>query len=529
MLDANIKEQLKPTFSNLKSGVELVVFAGDDTKSKELLALAKDMAELSPLVSFSEGTDADERRPTLQVKAENADSSIRFSGVPMGHEFTSLILAVLHSGGHPMKVEPELIEQVRTIKGEFKFETFISLTCQNCPDVVQALNMMAVINPNISHVMIDGSVFPEEADSRKVMAVPTVFLNGEVFTQGRTSFAEIVNKIDSGASARQAESLNEKEPYEMLVVGGGPAGASAAIYSARKGIRTGIVTAKFGGQVLDTVGIENFISVKKTEGPKLVAHLEEHVKDYAVDVMRDQMASKIVAAEQVGGLISVELENGAVLKSRSIVLSTGARWREINVPGEKEYLGKGVAYCPHCDGPLFKGKRVAVVGGGNSGIEAAIDLAGLVGHVTVLEFGDTLRADAVLVRKAESLPNITIIKNAATTEITGDGDKVNAIHYTDRTNDESKTVELEGIFVQIGLIPNTEFLKDDIELSQHGEIIIDNRGATNVPGVFAAGDATTVPFKQIIIAMGAGSTAALGAFDYMIRSSAPAEEVSDAA
>ncbi len=531
MLDANIQKQLTQTFGNLKSGVELRVFADDSAKAKELVTLAKDMAGLSPLISFSEGTDAQERLPSLQVKAANADSSIRFAGVPMGHEFTSLILAVLHSGGHPMKVEPELIEQVRHIEGEFNFETFISLTCQNCPDVVQALNTMAVINPNITHVMIDGSVFPEEADARKVMAVPTVFLNGEVFTQGRTSFAEIVNKIDSGAAKRQAESLNKKEAFDVLVVGGGPAGASSAIYAARKGIRTGIVTSRFGGQVLDTVGIENFISVKKTEGPKLVAHLEEHVKDYDVDIMNDQKVSNLIPATQEGGLITVELENGATMQSRSVILSTGARWREINVPGEKEYTGKGVAYCPHCDGPLFKGKRVAVIGGGNSGIEAAIDLAGIVGHVTVLEFGDTLRADAVLVRKAESLPNIDIIMNAATTQILGDGEKVSSLGYTDRTTGDAKSINLEGIFVQIGLVPNTEFLKDGpVELSKHGEIIIGDRGNTNVPGVFAAGDATTVPFKQIIIAMGAGSTAALGAFDYMIRTPVPAEEaVSDAA
>ena len=529
MLDANIQQQLKQTFGNLKSGVVLSVFSNDCDKSKELVTLANDMAELSTLISVETGTDG-ERAPSLQVQGVGSNSHIFFAGVPMGHEFTSLILAVLHSGGHPMKVEPELIEQVRNLEGEFKFETFISLTCQNCPDVVQALNMMAVINPNISHVMVDGGVFTEEAESRKVMAVPTVFLNGEQFTQGRTSFAKIVSKIDTSAAKRQAASLNEKAPYDVLVVGGGPAGASSAIYSARKGIRTGIVTSRFGGQLLDTVGIENFISVKKTEGPKLVAHLEEHVREYDVDVISDQTASKLVAAEQAGGLISVELENGAVLQSRSIVLSTGARWREINVPGEKEYTGKGVAYCPHCDGPLFKGKRVAVIGGGNSGIEAAIDLAGLVGHVTVLEFGDTLRADAVLVRKAESLSNITIIKEAATTEITGDGEKVNGLVYTDRSTDESHTVELEGVFVQIGLIPNTEFLEGSIELSPHGEIEIDNRGATSVPGVFAAGDATTVPFKQIIIAMGAGSTAALGAFDYLIRSSVPTEEaVRDAA
>lgn len=529
MLDTNIQQQLKQTFANLKTGVALRVFADGSDKAKELTTLAEDMASLSPLITIESADGDQERKPSLQVQGINSDSNVRFAGVPMGHEFTSLILAILHNGGHPMKVEPELIEQVRNLDGEFRFETFISLSCQNCPDVVQALNSMAVINPNISHVMIDGSVFTEEAEARKILSVPTVFLNGEVFTQGRTSFADIVNKIDSGAAAKQAAKLNKKEPYDVLIVGGGPAGASSAIYAARKGIRTGIVTSRFGGQVLDTMGIENFISVQKTEGPKLVAHLEEHVKEYDVDIMSEQSVSKLIAAEQVGGLISVELENGATLQSRSVILSTGARWREINVPGEKEYMGKGVAYCPHCDGPLFKGKRVSVIGGGNSGIEAAIDLAGIVGHVTVLEFSDELRADAVLQRKAESLPNIDIITSAMTTEIAGNGDKVTGLNYTDRLTNEQHVVTLDGVFVQIGLIPNTEFLEGSIELSKHGEIVIGDRGNTSEPGVFAAGDATTVPFKQIIIAMGAGSTAALGAFDYLIRSSAPAEVIEEQA
>lgn len=523
MLDANIKKQLQPTFANLKTAVELVVFADDSAKSRELTELASEMAELSPLISYAAGDSDSERKPTLQVVSSEKDSAIRFSGVPMGHEFTSLILAVLHSGGHALKLEPEMIEQVKNIEGEYHFETFISLSCQNCPDVVQALNMMAVLNPQISHTMIDGGVFPDEADSRKVMAVPTVFLNGEQFSQGRIAIEDIVNRIDSGAADRAAKALNEKEPFELLVVGGGPAGASSAIYAARKGIRTGILAQRFGGQVLDTVSIENFISVKKTDGPKLSAHLEEHVRDYDVDIINSQSAANITAAEVAGDYFTVETESGGTLKARSVIVATGARWREMNVPGEQEYMGKGVAFCPHCDGPLFKGKKIAVIGGGNSGIEAAIDLANIVEHVTVLEFADTLRADEVLVRKADSLPNITIIKEAATSEVIGNGEKVTGLKYTDRSTNEEHSLELAGIFVQIGLIPNTEFLKGTAELSPRGELMIDDRGATTTPGIFGAGDCTTEPYKQIIIAMGGGATASLSAFDYLIRNNAPTD------
>jgi alkyl hydroperoxide reductase subunit F len=404
-------------------------------------------------------------------------------------------------------------EQIRNLKGEFHFETYISLSCQNCPDVVQALNLMAVLNPNITHTMIDGALFQKEVEERQIMAVPSVYLNGEHFGQGRMTLAEIVNKLDTGAAEKKAAELNAREPYEVLIVGGGPAGASAAIYAARKGIRTGVVAERFGGQVMDTVGIENFISVPYTEGPKLVASLEQHVKEYEVEVITEQSAAKLTKGE----LIEVELASGVTLKSRSVILATGARWREMNVPGEQEYRGKGVAYCPHCDGPLFKGKSVAVIGGGNSGIEAAIDLAGIVKDVTVLEFSDTLRADSVLVKKAESLPNITIIKQAMTTEVLGDGNKVIGLKYKDRKTDESHVVDVAGIFVQIGLVPNSEWLKNSLELTERGEIVIDSHGATSMPGVFAAGDVTATPYKQIIIAMGSGSTAALGAFDYLIR------------
>ena len=518
MLDANLKKQLDTYLQHIVNPIEISVSTDDSPKGKELHDLAVEIAEMSSKIGLI-NRDA-KRTPSIGIAAQGTEPRVEFAGIPMGHEFTSLVLALLQSGGHPSKADPALLEQIRNIQGEFHFETYISLSCQNCPDVVQALNLMATLNPNITHVMVDGALFQDEVEERQIMAVPTVFLNGETFGSGRMTLPEIVNKIDKGAAKRKAMELSQKEPFDVLVVGGGPAGASAAIYAARKGIRTGVVAERFGGQVMDTVGIENFISVPYTEGPKLVAQLEQHVKEYDVDLMTEQKASSLKGGEYV----EIGLENGATLRSRSVILSTGARWREMNVPGEQEYRGKGVAYCPHCDGPLFKGKRVAVIGGGNSGIEAAIDLAGIVEHVTVLEFADTLRADEVLQRKARSMANITIIKNAQTTEVRGDGKKATGLTYTDRVSGESKQLDVAGTFVQIGLIPNTEWLKDSgLQLSKFGEIEIDARGATSIPGVFAAGDATTEPFKQIIIAMGGGSTAALAAFDHLIRTADPAE------
>ncbi len=523
MLDANLKQQLSAYMANITQPVELVLSLDDGAKSAELDALAKDIASLSDKVSVIRADD-DKRRPSMMIRRAGTDIGVRFAGIPMGHEFTSLVLALLQVGGHPSKAAQELIAQVKDLDGDFAFETYFSLSCQNCPDVVQALNLMSVLNPRISHVAIDGALFQDEVTARKVMAVPMVFLNGEVFGQGRMELEQIVAKLDTGAEARAAEKIKAKDAFDVLVVGGGPAGAAAAIYAARKGIRTGIAAERFGGQVLDTMGIENFISVSHTEGPKLVAQLEQHVKEYDVDVMNLQRAEKLIPAKAEGGLHEVVLANGASLKAKTVILSTGARWRQMNVPGEDEYRNKGVAYCPHCDGPLFKGKRVAVIGGGNSGVEAAIDLAGIVAEVTLIEFDSQLRADAVLQNKLKSLPNVRIIVSALTTEVHGDGEKVTGLSYTDRTTDQLIHIPLEGIFVQIGLVPNSEWLKDTLALSPRGEIEVDAKGATSVPGVFAAGDVTTVPYKQIVIAMGEGSKAALSAFDHLIRLPVPADQ-----
>ncbi|PVX29521.1 alkyl hydroperoxide reductase subunit F [Sphingomonas pokkalii] len=515
MLDATLTQQLKGYLVNIREPIELVASLGDDAKSGELGDLLAQIATLSDKIDLVHAEDA--RKPSFLIRRKGTELGVRFAGIPMGHEFTSLVLALLQVGGHPSKAAQELIEQVRNIEGDFSFETYFSLSCQNCPDVVQALNLMAVLNPNIRHVAIDGALFKDEVEGRKVMAVPTVYLNGEPFASGRMDLEQIVAKIDTGAEARAAEKIKNKDPFEVLIIGGGPAGAAAAIYTARKGIRVGVAAERFGGQVLDTMGIENFISVSHTEGPKLVAQLEQHVKDYDVDVMNLQRAEKLIPAKREGGLHEVVLANGASLKAKAVILSTGARWRQMNVPGEDEYRNKGVAYCPHCDGPLFKGKRVAVIGGGNSGVEAAIDLAGIVAHVTLIEFDSQLRADAVLQRKLASLPNVKILTSAMTTKVNGDGEKVSGLSYKDRNSGAEHDIALEGIFVQIGLVPNTEWLKDAVALTQRGEIEIDARGETSQPGIFAAGDCTTVPYKQIVIAMGAGSTAALSAFDYMIR------------
>ncbi|VXD00672.1 alkyl hydroperoxide reductase subunit F [Sphingomonas sp. AX6] len=526
MLDANLTQQLKGYLANIREPIELVASLGDDAKSRELGELLGEIAALSDQITVAQGDDA--RRPSFLIaRTSDANVAVRFAGIPLGHEFTSLVLALLQVGGHPSKAAPELIAQIRDLDGDFAFETYFSLSCQNCPDVVQALNLMAVLNPRVTHVAIDGGLFKEEVEGRKIMAVPTVFLNGKSFGQGRMELEQIVARIDSGAEANAAKAIADKDAFDVLVVGGGPAGASAAIYAARKGIRTGIAAERFGGQVLDTMAIENFISVNHTEGPKLVAALEGHVREYDVDIMNLQSAEALIPARDEGGLHEVRLKNGASLKARTVILSTGARWRQMSVPGEDEYRNKGVAYCPHCDGPLFKGKRVAVIGGGNSGVEAAIDLAGLVAHVTLIEYAADLRADAVLQRKLASLPNVSVITSAMTTEVRGNGERVIGLNYKDRNSGDVHEVALEGIFVQIGLVPNTEWLKGAVALTQHGEIEIDHRGETSQPGIFAAGDATTVPFKQIVIAMGAGSTAALSAFDYLIR--LPAESMSEAA
>ena len=516
MLDANLKTQLKTYLGHLRQPVELVASLDDGAKSAQMLELLNEIAELHPQVSVTRADD-DARRPSFLIRRAGTEIGVRFAGIPLGHEFTSLVLALLQVGGHPPKLADETIAQIRDLDGDYVFETYFSLTCQNCPDVVQALNLMSVLNPRIRHTAIEGGLFQEEVSARNILSVPSIFLNGELFAQGRVDVEQILARLDTGSVARAAAKIDAKDPFDVLVVGGGPAGAAAAIYAARKGIRTGLVAERFGGQVLDTMSIENFISVQHTEGPRMVQQMEAHVDQYGVDVMTLQRADKLVAAKSPGGLHELHLESGATLRARTLILSTGARWRQMNVPGEDAYRNKGVTYCPHCDGPLFRGKRVAVIGGGNSGVEAAIDLAGVVGHVTLIEYAADLRADAVLQRKLASLPNVDIVTSALITEVTGDGERVTGLRYKDRNHGSDHELPLEGIFVQIGLVPNTEWLRDTVALTQRGEIEITDRCETSVAGVFAAGDVTTVPYKQIIVAMGEGSKASLSAFDHLIR------------
>ncbi len=529
MLDANMQTQLKQYLANLREPIELVASLDDSAKSAQTRELLSEIAALHEMVSASfDGTH--ERTPSFVIRrASDANKWVRFAGLPMGHEFTSLVLALLWAGGHPPKVDADLIEQVRALEGDYEFEMFFSLSCHNCPDVVQALTLMALENTHITATLIEGGSFQDEVDERGVLAVPATFLNGESFYNGKMELAEILSKLDSGADEKAAAKLSVKDPFEVLVIGGGPAGAAAAVYTARKGFRTGIAAERFGGQLMDTLGVENLPGTSYTEGPKLADDLKAHVGDYEIDLMDLARATELKPATELGGMHEMTMANGAVLKARSLVLSTGARWRNLGVPGEAEYRNKGVAYCPHCDGPLFKGKNIAVIGGGNSGVEAAIDLAKIVGHVTLIEFDNKLRADDVLQRKLRSLPNVEIVTNGQTTEILGDGTRTTGLVLKDRESGNERTIELEGVFVQIGLVPNTEWLANTgLELSQYGEIVIDEEGATNLPGIYAAGDATTVPHKQIVVAMGEGSKAALGAFDYLIRNE-PIEDVAQAA
>jgi alkyl hydroperoxide reductase subunit F len=513
MLDAHLKNQLQGYLQRISQPVEIVASVDGSDKSREMIELLNDIESVSALVRIDLHGEEAQMKPSFALRRPGAAPHVRFAGLPMGHEFTSLVLALLQAGGYPPKIDAGMIEQIRALDGDFCFETVVSLTCQSCPDVVQALNAMAALNPNIRHTMIDGAIFQDEVERRQVMAVPAVFLNGKPFGQGRMELSEIVGKLDAAAAQREAQKLSAKAPFDVLVVGGGPAGAAAAIYSARKGIRTGIAAERLGGQLLDTVGIENFISVKETEGHKLATGLEQHVTTYDVDVMNAQRAEGLT----VGDLIEVKLVGGAKLVARAVIIATGARWREIDVPGEREYRSRGVAYCPHCDGPLFKGKRVAVIGGGNSGVEAAIDLAGIVSHVTLIEFDAQLRADAVLTLKLLSLANVTVLTGAETTEVIGDGQRVIGLEYKERSSGALRKLELAGVFVQIGLLPNTDWLKGTVKLSPRGEVEVDARGQTSVPGVFAAGDCTVVPYKQIVIAMGEGAKASLSAFDHLIR------------
>ncbi|MCY1601119.1 alkyl hydroperoxide reductase subunit F [Staphylococcus pettenkoferi] len=506
MLNDELKSQLQQLLQLMEGDVVLRASLGSDDKSEELKALLDEVSAMSSQIQVEEASL--KRTPSFTVNRPDEDTGITFAGIPMGHEFNSFVLALLQVSGRPPKEEQSVLNQIKSLEGPLHFETFVSLTCQKCPDVVQALNLMSVVNPNITHTMIDGAVFKDESED--IMAVPAVFLNGEEFGNGRMSVQDILNQLGSKADPSE---FNDKDPYDVLIVGSGPASGTAAIYTARKGLRTGIVADRIGGQVNDTATIENFVTVKETEGPQFSSALEDHINQYDVDVMKGIQAKGI---EKTDDGIEVTLDNDAKLMSKTVIIATGARWRKLQIPGEDRLLNKGVAFCPHCDGPLFEGKDVAVVGGGNSGVEAAIDLAGIVKNVTLLERNPELKADNVLQERLRELPNVTIVKNAQTTEVLGE-DSVTGIQYQDKETGEEHEIQLDGIFVQIGLLPNTEWLDNYVELNQGNEVMIDRKNATSVPGIFAAGDVTDDRNKQIIISMGAGANAALNAFDYIIR------------
>ena len=514
MLDNQVKEQLKNYLAKLVNPIEIVASINDTPKSREMTALLQDIAELSTKITLIEKADDNKRSPSFSINRPDGSVDLRFAGIPMGHEFTSLVLAPLQVGGYPPKVEPDVIEQIRNLEGKYEFETYISLSCQNCPEVVQALNLMAVLNPNISHVMIDGSIYQDEVNERHIMAVPSIFMNGQEFGQGRMNIKEILAKVDTGSSKREAEKISAKDPFDVLVIGGGSAAATSAIYAARKGIRTGLVTENFGGQILNTTDIENIIAIKKIEGTHLAAVFEDNIRNHDIDVMMPQLAVNLIPGE----LIEVQLASGASVKSKTVIVATGANWRKMDVPGEEQYIGRGVAFCPHCDGPLYKNKRIAVIGGGNSAVEAAIDLAGIAEHVSVLVRNTTLTADTVLQNKLFTLKNVTLITQALTSEVKGNGQKVNGLVYEDMATASKRTLDVEGIFVQIGQVPTTGWLKKTpVRLNEKNEIEVDLYNRTNVPGIFAAGDVSSSPYKQIVIAMGDGAKAALSAFDYLIR------------
>lgn len=519
ILDEALTAQLRQLVALIKEPIELAASLGIDETSARTGALLDEIAATRPdMITVTQ--EPNDRTPSFAIRRTGTDVEVRFAGVPLGHEFSSLVLALVQVGGHPVKAEPELIEAIKALPAH-EFTTYMSLSCINCPTVVQALNSISIINPAIKHTAVEGGAFSAEVKERNILAVPTVYMDGSEWGHGRMELDEIVTKLDASASEKAAASLSAKDPFDVLIVGGGPAGLTAGLYAARKGIRTGVVVDRLGGQVLDTNSIENLPSIIETQGPELGSALGLHIDRYAVDMMRNQRAAGLTPAG-ADGLTTVTLENGGTLKSRTVIVTTGARWRTLGIPGEEEYRNKGVTFCPHCDGPLFAGKNVAVVGGGNSGVEAAIDLAGVVKHVTVVEFLDQLKADDILLRKARSM-GIDFILGAAATEVVGDGKQVTGLKYTDRATGEGRELAIDAVFVQIGLLPNTGWLEGSgVELTARmKEIIVDDRGATTLPGVFAAGDCTTVPYKQIVISMGQGATAALGAFDHLIRATAP--------
>ncbi|MBV1909557.1 MAG: alkyl hydroperoxide reductase subunit F [Kangiellaceae bacterium] len=516
MLTKEILNTLTSYTSKMQKTVSFVVQQGEHPKRDELIRFLQQISDVSDHLSIKEQSRPNELRSPISflLEVDGEDSGIRFSGIPAGHEFNSLILAILHASGTALELDESLQSLLSNIKQPLNFEVFISLSCHNCPEVVQALNQFALINPLIKNEMIDGGLFPQVIQKRDIQGVPSVYLNGELFANGKVTAAELIEKlIERDSSITQNQQANSLSLQDTLIIGGGPAGVSAAIYSARKGLKVTLVADRIGGQVKDTMAIENLISVSKTTGPELAASLQSHMNDYDINLKEHV---KVTHIEQ-GDVKVVQLSSGEQIRTKSIIISTGAKWRELGVPGEKENVGNGVAYCPHCDGPFFKGKDVAVVGGGNSGIEAALDLAGIVKSVTVLEFMQEFKADQVLIEQVRNKDNINLLTSVAVKSINAVNDKVNGMEYLDRTTETVKQLDVDGVFVQIGLQPNSDFVTDLVDRNPVGEIIINEKGETSAKGIYACGDVTTVPFKQIIVSMGEGAKASLSAFDYLLK------------
>ncbi|MEN0058069.1 MAG: alkyl hydroperoxide reductase subunit F [Bdellovibrio sp.] len=516
MLDPQLKEQLTSVFSALENSVELVYENSSHEDQKDLLEMLQDVASTSAKISLrAQGAGSTSPMPQFQIIYKDRPTGIVFKGIPGGHEFTSLILAILNTDGKGKLLDSVIAQRVKRLKKNITVQSYISLTCENCPDVVQALNQMALVHGSLRHEIIDGGYVQNDVQALGIQGVPSLVANSKMFHSGRIQLLDLLTKLENtfGIDESQApeEPVNKNlGHFDVLVVGGGPSGTASAIYSVRKGLSTALITEKIGGQVQETKGIENLISVPYTEGPQLAAQLNQHVASYPVKVFENRRVKKIHADAPTK---AIELESGESLTADSIIIATGAKWRELGVEGEKEYMGRGVAYCPHCDGPFYKGKKVAVIGGGNSGVEAAIDLAGIVKEVVVFEYNDQLKADKILIDKLKSLPNTSLVTSAKTLKIHGDGQKVNQIEFLNRALDQVEKMDLDGIFIQIGLVPNSQFLKGTLNLTQFGEIVIDEKCRTSVQGIYAAGDVTTTPYKQIVIAMGEGAKAALAAFE----------------
>ncbi|MEM9102360.1 MAG: alkyl hydroperoxide reductase subunit F [Pseudomonadota bacterium] len=515
MLNNQILQSLKAYMQTLTADVALVLQTGEHPQRSKLVDFLSQLVSVSERLSLrEENTQNNLRSPiSFGIEVDGKNTGVQFSGIPSGHEFNSLVLAILQSAGTPIRLDEHLVAQIEAIDADLHFEVFVSLSCHNCPDVVQAVNQFALINSRISSEMIDGGLFQEEIEQRNIQGVPSVYLNGELFANGKISTGELVAKLVESVPKKASTTVSSRLPLQdVTVIGGGPAGVSSAIYSARKGLKVTLIADRIGGQVKDTMGIENLISVPKTTGPELTGSLYEHLKEYDITIKEHLSVTEV----QDDTVKVIKLSSGEEIRSKTLIMATGARWRELGVPGERENIGNGVAYCPHCDGPFFKGKDVAVIGGGNSGVEAALDLAGIVKSVTIVEFAPELKADQILIEQAEKRKNIKIVNNAATQSIEANDGKVHGFVLQDRDSGQTKKVDVDGVFVQIGLIPNSQLVEGLLELTPYGEIVINEQCQTSTQGIFACGDVTTVPYKQIVIAMGEGAKASLAAFEYLL-------------